>query len=64
MITELNIEKLLKKCTNRYELVNVVSKRARQLVSGDAPKVETKETSEVTISSLEFERDKYSILKK
>lgn len=56
--------KTTEKCTNRYELVNVVSKRARQLVSEDAPKVETKETSEVTISSLEFERDKYSMLEK
>lgn len=64
MITEPSVEKLLKNVSNRYELVNAVSKRARQIVSGAQPKVETNEKSEVTISSLEFAQDKYKIINK
>lgn len=64
MITKPNAEELLKKVSNRYELVNVVSKRARQIISGNPIKIETKETSVVTISSLEFAQDKYKIINK
>lgn len=64
MITEPSVEKLLKNVSNRYELVVAVSKRARQIVLGEQPKVETNEKSEVTISSLEFAQDKYKIINK
>lgn len=62
MITKPSVEELLKNVSNRYELVNAVSKRARQIVLGDQPKIETNEKSEVTISSLEFAQDKYKII--
>lgn len=64
MITEPSVEKLLKNVSNRYELVVAVSKRARQIVLGEQPRVETNEKSEVTISSLEFAQDKYKIINK
>lgn len=61
MINKPNVEELLKKTTNRYKLINAVSQRARQLIAGATPKVETNETSKVTISALELEKDKYFI---
>lgn len=61
MINEPSVEELLKKASNRYELVNAVSKRARQIVLGSTSKIETKEKSEVTISSLELAQGKYEI---
>lgn len=64
MISKPSVEELLKNVSNRYELVNAVSKRARQIVSGNPIKIETKETSKVTISSLEFAQDKYKIINK
>ena len=64
MITKPNAEELLEKATNRYELIIAVSKRARQIVSGTIPKIETEEKSEITISSLELAQDKYAIIKK
>ncbi len=64
MITEPNVEKLLQKSKNRYELVVAVARRGRQLVDGKERKVKTDETSPITISALEFEQDKYSIHRK
>ena len=64
MITEPNVEKLLQKSKNRYELVVAVARRGRQLVDGKESKVKTDETSPITISVLEFAQDKYSILRK
>ena len=61
MITEPNVEKLLQKSINRYELVVAVARRGRQLVEGKESKVKTDETSPITISALEFAQDKYSI---
>ena len=63
MITEPNVEELLKKSTNRYELAVAVSKRGRQIVDGKEPKVKTDEKSPITISALEFAEDKYSIIR-
>lgn len=37
MLNKPNPEELLTKVANRYELVNVIAKRARQLASGDEP---------------------------
>lgn len=64
MITEPNVEELLKKSTNRYELAVAVSRRGRQIVDGKEPKVKTDEKSPITISALEFVEDKYSIVRK
>ena len=57
MLNKPNPEDLLTKVENRYELVNVIAKRARQLASGDEPRVKTKELSKVTVASLELEVD-------
>ena len=48
MIIDPNVESLLKKCENRYELVIAVSKRARQMQ--DNGKIESK----VTKAAVEF----------
>lgn len=61
MITEPNVEELLKKSKNRYELVVAVSKRGRELVNGKEAKIKTNEKSPITISALELSQDKYSI---
>ncbi len=62
MLNKPNPEELLPKVENRYELVNVIAKRARQLASGDVPKIKTKELSKVTIASLEFAKDELKIM--
>lgn len=61
MIVKPNAEQLLDKASNRYELVVAISKRVRQIVLGATPRVDTKETSEVTIASLELLENKYMI---
>jgi len=61
MIAKPSVETLLKGADNRYELVIAISKRARQIVDGNEPMINTEETSNVTISSLEFEQKKYKI---
>ena len=63
MLIKLNGEELSKKVTNSYELVTVISKRARQLQKGIIPKVNTKSLSNITIASLEFENNKYNAVK-
>ena len=64
MLNKPNPEELLPKVANRYELVNVIAKRARELAAGDEPKIKTKELSKVTIASLEFARDELKLLNK
>lgn len=61
MITKPDIVDLLKKSKNRYELVNIISKRARQLNGGQEPMVETEEKAEVTVASEEFYEGKFQI---
>ena len=63
MIAKPSVETLLNGADNRYELVIAISKRARQIVDGNEPMINTEETSNVTISSLEFEQKKYKIKK-
>ena len=62
MLNKPSPEELLPKVSNRYELVNVIAKRAREIAEGDEPKIKTKEGSKVTIASLEFSQDKFKIL--
>lgn len=50
MIVDPNVEKLLKHCENRYELVIAVSKRARQMQENVGDKIESK----VTKAAIEF----------
>ena len=63
MIVEPTTTKLLQKVSNGFELSMVIAKRARQLQDGKEPKVETKEKSSITIASLEFEQDKFNVVK-
>lgn len=62
MLNKPSPEEMLPKVENRYELVNVIAKRARQLANGDTPKIKTKELSKVTIASLEFAKDELKII--
>lgn len=45
-----SIVDLLKKVDNRYTLVTMTAKRARQLIQGEEPLVRTNSTKPVTIS--------------
>lgn len=59
MINKPEVDKLLKKVDNRYELIGIIAKRARQLQAGSKPVVKADKVSNVTIASLEFEQNKY-----
>lgn len=63
MLNKPDPEELLPKVENRYELVNVIAKRARQLAGGAETKIKTKELSKVTIASLEFAKDELKLIK-
>lgn len=64
MITNPSTDKLLEKTSNSYELVNIISKRARQLSQGRQAMVNTQENSDITIASLEFYEEKLFSLNK
>lgn len=55
-MTKPSITKLLTKADCRYTLVCMVAKRARQLVGGSLPLIDTKEIKPVTISVDEVDR--------
>lgn len=61
-----SIVDLLEKVDNRYSLVVVTSKRARQLIDGEKPLVETNSTKPVTMAINEVYSDviTYESLKK
>lgn len=56
MLLNPKVDDLLEKAENRYELAILVSRRARQLVAGDKPKVETKEKAPTTIAAIEVDK--------
>jgi DNA-directed RNA polymerase subunit omega len=49
----IQVEDLLKNVKNRYELVNLASKRAKQLMDGSTPLVEDIQREKVNILALE-----------
>lgn len=49
---------LLEKVEDRYTLVTVVSKRARQLIQGEEYLIETEVTKPVTVAINEIDQDK------
>lgn len=55
-MTNPNIQQLLEKADCRYTLACEVSKRARQLVGGSQPLIDTKETKAVSIAIEEVNR--------
>lgn len=61
MIVNPSVTELLTKVNNRFELVIVTSKRARQLSSGEKPMTNSKEESTVTIAAIEIEEGKVKI---
>jgi len=55
------VDRAIKVSKNRYYLVSLASKRARQLVSGYAPLVEKKFAKPTSISLLEIAEGKIKI---
>ena len=49
-MADTSINKLLEMVDSRYTLVVLAAKRARQLLSGDEPKVAAKSSKDVTIA--------------
>jgi DNA-directed RNA polymerase subunit omega len=45
-----SVVELLKKVDNRYSLVIVTSKRARQLIEGDMPKIKVTSSKPLTVA--------------
>ena len=54
MMVEPNVNELLEKIGDRYQLVIVTSKRARQLATGTEPLINKKEDSTVTLAAQEI----------
>ena len=63
MLTKPTINELLEKIDNRYQLVLVVAKRARQLSDGSLPLTKMKEASNVSIAAHEVNEEKVYVLK-
>ncbi len=58
MIIKPTVTELLEKIDNRFELVILVSKRARQISEGELPLTKVKEKSVVTIAANEIAEGK------
>ena len=58
MIIKPTVTDLLQKIDNRFELVIVVSKRARQISGGQLPLTKVKEKSAVTLAANEIAEGK------
>lgn len=61
MLVKPSVTDLLKKVNNRFELVVMTSKRARQLYAGDEPLTKKKEESVVTLAATEISEGKVTI---
>lgn len=55
------IMELLERVTNKYSLVTIASKRARQLIDGKKPLVEIDSTKPVTLATEEIFENKLNI---
>jgi DNA-directed RNA polymerase subunit omega len=55
-----SVMSLLEKVDNKYSLVVIAAKRARQLIDGDKPLVDIDSTKPVTIAINEIHQDKIS----
>ena len=58
MMVKPSVQELLEKVDNRYRLVIVTSKRARQLSNGDICMTKSKENSTVTLAANEIAEGK------
>lgn len=63
MIVKPTVTELLKKATNRYELVIAASKRARQIAGGEKTLTKVNERSAVTLAANEIAEGKVKIVK-
>ncbi len=61
MMVKPTVTDLLKKVDNRFELVIVTAKRARQLSNGDKPLTNKVEDSNVTLAAVEIAEGKVGI---
>ena len=61
MMVKPSVTDLLKKVNNRYELVVITAKRARQLSKGEKPLKDKKEESNVTLAADEIAEGKMTI---
>lgn len=61
MLVRPSVTELLEKVDNRFELVVVTSKRARQLYSGSEPLTKKKEDSVVTLAATEIAEGKVEL---
>ena len=58
MMVKPTVAELLKKAEDRYELVAMTAKRARQISSGDTVLVNSEEKSPVTLAAIEIAEEK------
>ena len=58
MMVEPTVSELLKRVDNKYELVSITAKRARQLANGAQPLTNKKEASVVTLAAVEIAEGK------
>ena len=58
MMVEPTVTDLLKKVEDRYELVAITSKRARQIALGDTVLTNSEERSPVTLAAIEIAEGK------
>lgn len=61
MIEKPSVTELLKKADNRYELVIMTSRRARQIANGSPVLTDVKEESNVTLAANEIAEGKVKI---
>ena len=64
MIIKPTVTDLLEIFNNRFELVIVTSKRARQIANGDKPLTSVNEVSPVTLAANEIAEGKVTIIRK
>ena len=62
MLVKPNINELLEKIDNRYQLVLAIAKRARQLADGDESLTKIKEESRVSVAAHEISEGKVYIV--
>ncbi len=55
-----SINELAEKIDSRYTLVMITAKRARQIIDGDKPQIETDSIKPVSIAIEEFHKDQLS----
>ena len=58
MMVKRSVQELLEKVDNRYRLVTVTAKRARQIANGDICMTRVKEKSPVTLAANEIAEGK------